>query len=53
MKRLELDRIVGKRPDNKNEYLQIKPEHPDNLHGLRKNTPAMKTSPNQKGKWKF
>jgi exoribonuclease II len=54
MKKLELDRIVGKRPDNKNEYLQIKPEHPDNLDKLPANKKSIKTAPNVKqGKWRF
>ena len=53
MKRLELDRIVGKRPDNNNEYLKIKPEHPDNLGKLPTNIKSVKTSPNKKGKWRF
>ena len=54
MKRLELDRIVGKRPDNNNEYLKIKPEHPDNLNRLTTAKPAVKTSPNiKKRKWRY
>ena len=54
MKRLELDRIVGKRPDNNNQYLQIKPEHPDNKNRLSSSVPSAKTSPNVKqGKWKY
>ena len=54
MKRLELDRIVGKRPDNKNEYLQIKPELPANRNRFTTNQPSVKTTPNiKKGKWRF
>lgn len=54
MKKLELDRIVGKRPDSKNDYLKIKPELPANIGGLPRVSPSVKTSPNiKKGKWHY
>ena len=56
MEKLTLDRITGKRADNKNEYLLIKPEHPDNLKKLAtpKKLPSQKTCKNVKnGKWHY
>ena len=56
MKKLTLDRITGKRADNKNEYLLIKPEHPDNLKEVSKPklNPSQKKSQNIKnGKWHY
>lgn len=54
MKRLKLNKIVGKRADRKNDYLKVKPEHPDNLGKLPKRTPLRKTSQNiKKGGWHY
>ena len=53
MKRLSLDRIVPKRADLNNDYLQIKPESPDNKPTLKTNQPSIKNSPNKKGKWQY
>jgi len=54
MKSLSLDRIVGKRADKHNDYLKVKPEHPDNLNKLPKPTPSRKTTPNiKKGGWHY
>lgn len=56
MERLVLDRITGKRADNKNDYLQIKPEHPDNIQEVLKPkfNPSRKQNRNIKnGKWHY
>lgn len=53
MNKLVLDGIVPKRADRINDYLQIKPESPNNKSVLRQNSPSIKTSPNSKGKWKY
>jgi hypothetical protein len=54
MKSLSLNRIVGKRADKHNDYLQVKPEHPDNIGKLPRFTPSTKTSQNiKKGKWHY
>jgi hypothetical protein len=54
MKSLSLDRIVGKRADSRNDYLQVKPEHPDNLGKLPQPAPSRKTAQNiKKGKWHY
>ena len=56
MKRLTLDRITGKRADNKNDYLQIKPEHPDNLAEVAQPKPIRSTKKHRNiknGKWHY
>jgi hypothetical protein len=54
MKSLTLDKIVGKRPDNNNQYLKIKPELPANRNIFSTPQPAVKKTQNIKqGKWRY
>lgn len=54
MKSLTLDKIVGKRADKKSDYLQVKPEHPDNLGKLPRTEISKKSMQNiKKGKWHY
>jgi len=53
MKSLKLDRVVGKRLDNQNDYLQVKPELPTNRNPFRSTQPSIKKNKNIKqGKWR-
>jgi hypothetical protein len=54
MKSLSLNRITGKRADKANDYLYVKPEHPNNLNQLPNTEPSRKTAPNiKKNKWRY
>lgn len=54
MKSLKLDRVVGKRIDNRNDYLKVKPELPANRNPFRSTQPAVKKTRNLKqGKWHY
>lgn len=53
-KKLTLDRIVGKRGDNDNEYLQIKPSGTEPTQTFNQKSKATKTDQNiKKNKWHY